>query len=94
MEGGDFALDIGGGVVLELGVVLMETGAGAGGGGEVEVDVGEVLAGEEGEGLNAAVGREVLGGGWLSEGREHESCKSKCERGGPEVIGHGTPRCL
>ena len=63
VEGGDLFLDVRGGVVLELGVVLMEAGGGSGGGGEVEVDVGEVLVGEEVEGLEGAVGGEALGGG-------------------------------
>ncbi len=38
------------------------------GGGEVEVDVGEVLVGEEVEGLGAAVGGEALGVGELHAG--------------------------
>ncbi len=63
VEGGDLFLDGGGGVVFELGVVLVEADGGAGGGGEVEVDVGEVLVGEEVEGLDGAVGGEVLGVG-------------------------------
>ena len=49
-------LDVCGGVVFELRVVLVETGLGAYGGGEVEVDLGEVLVGEEVEGLDGAVG--------------------------------------
>ena len=64
VKGGDLLLDVRGGVVLELGVVLVEAGLGAGGGGEVEVDVGEVLVGDEAEGLDGAVGGEVLGGCW------------------------------
>ena len=69
VEGGDFFLDVGGGVVLELVVVLVEAVLGADGGGEVEVDFGEVLVGEEVEGLDGAVGGEVLGWGG---GGEHE----------------------
>ena len=69
VEGGDFFLDAGGGVVLELGVVLVQTILCADGWGEVEVDVGEVLVGEEAEGLDGTVGGEALG---LGGGGEQE----------------------
>ncbi len=81
VEGGDLFLNAGGGVVLELGVVLMEARGGAVGGAEVEVDVGEVLVGEEVEGLDAAVGGEVLGGCGCQQAR----CE---EEGGEDGAAH------
>ena len=69
MEGGDFFLDGGGGVVFELGVVLVVAYGGSGGGGVVEVDVGEVLVGEEGEGLDGSVGADALGWGEVAATR-------------------------
>ncbi len=74
VEGGGFLCDIRGGVILELRVVLVETGGGAGGGLEVEVDLVEVLVGEEVEGLGGAIGGGALGGGGESkQGKESES---------------------
>ncbi len=75
VECGDLLLDIRSRVVFELGVVLMEACRGAGGGGEVEVDVREILVGEEVEGLEGAVGGEVLG----VCGRDDEECREECE---------------
>ena len=76
VEGGDLFLDVGGGVVLELGVVLVEADGGADGGGEVEVDVGEVLVGDEVEGLEGAVGGDALrlGSGGERERSEEGGC--------------------
>ncbi len=84
VKGGDVFLYGGGGVVLELRIVLMEAGLGAGGGGEAEKDVGEVLVGEGAEGLGAAIGGETLGGhGGIqehgcTEGGEEETHVSQC----------------
>src|ERR1700730_6152784 len=58
----------------------MQTGLGARGRGVVEVDFGEVLVGEEVEGLEGTVGGEVLGGGG---GGEHECSE---EENGSEVV--------
>ncbi len=76
VEGGDLFLDVCGGVVLELVVVLVETVLGADGGGEVEVDFGEVLVGDEIEGLHGAVGGDVLrlGSGGERERSEEGGC--------------------
>ncbi len=79
-EGGDFFLDVCGGAVFELIVVLMQAGGCARGWGVVEVDVGEVFVGDEVEGLNGAVGGEMLGG---SGGGEHECSE---EGNGSEVV--------
>ncbi len=72
VECGDLLLDVCGGVVFELGVVLVEAVGCPGGGREVEVDVGEVLVGEEVEGLDATVGGEALRGCCVGGGREQE----------------------
>ena len=61
-EARDLLLDAGGGVVLELGVVLVEAGLRADRRREMEVDVGEELVGDEAEGLGGSVGGKTLGG--------------------------------
>ena len=91
VEGGDLLLDVGGGVVLELGVVLMQASLRADGGGEVEVDVGEELVGDEVEGLGCAVGGEALGGRrWCEhEGSEEGSGERFADHSCMKVYGLG-----
>ena len=52
----------------------------------MEVDVGEVLVGEEVEGLGGAVGGEVLGGCCAGSGREEEGRENDL---GDERAAHG-----
>ena len=69
VQRGDLALNVCGGVVLKLGVVLVKAGGGAGGGIEAEEDVSEILLGERGEGLRRSIGGGVLGEGRRKGGR-------------------------
>ena len=61
MQRGDLLLHAGGGVVLKLRVVLMQTRGCTGRRRVLEVDLLEVLLGERVEGLPRAIGGGVLG---------------------------------
>ena len=87
VEGGDLRGDGRGGVVLELGVVLVEADGGAVGGIEVE-ELVEILVGEGVEGLRGAVGRDALRMRGESGG-EGQGKRGEQEGGEAELEGHG-----